>query len=104
MISFWITEVGESKYYTIRAGVATECSLKQQIALIYRFVAKRSTSREEFSSFLECSCDLGSLSLFQTIKEFKYISFLDSTKLKIVWIKITTARFKHTYYDLFQVN
>ena len=63
-------EVKENKYYTILADEATDCSLKEQIALIFRFVDKSSTIREEFVSFLECSYGLSGESLFKTIKEF----------------------------------
>ena len=50
-----VSDVKESKYYTILADEATNCSLKEKIALILRVVDKNSTMREEFVSFLECS-------------------------------------------------
>ena len=50
-----IGEVKESKYHTIIADEATDCSVKEQIPLIFRFVDKSSSIREEFVSFLECS-------------------------------------------------
>ena len=53
-----VGDVKESKYYTILADEATNCSLKEQIALILRAVDKNSTMREEFVSFLECSYGL----------------------------------------------
>ena len=65
-----VADVKESKYYTILADEATNCSLKEQIALILRVVDKNSTMREEFVSFLECSYGLSGQSSFRTIKEF----------------------------------
>ena len=72
-----VAEVKESKYYTILADEATNCSLKEQIALILRFVNKSSTIREEFVSFLECSYGSSGQSLFKTIKEFLYSDGID---------------------------
>ena len=65
-----VADVKESKYYTILADGATNCSLKEQIALILRVVDKNSTMREEFLSFLECSYGLSCQSSFETSKEF----------------------------------
>ena len=65
-----VADVKESKYYTILTDEARDCSLKEQIALILRFVDKNSNIREEFVPFLECSYGLSSQSLFKTIKEF----------------------------------
>ena len=65
-ISSWC----QGKYYNILADEATDCSLKEQIALILRFVDKKSTIREEFVSFSECSCGLSGQSLSKRIKEF----------------------------------
>ena len=73
-----VAETIESKYYTILADEATDCSLKEQIALIFRFVEKSSTIGEECASFLECSYDLSGQSLFRTIK-----GFLDSNRMDI---------------------
>ena len=60
----------QGKYYTIYADEATDCSLKEQIALIFRFVDMSSIIREKFVSFLECSFGLSSQSLLKKIKEF----------------------------------
>ena len=65
-----VADVKESKHYTILTDEARDCSLKEQIALILRFVDKNSNIREEFVPFLECSYGLSSQSLFKTIKEF----------------------------------
>ena len=64
-----LAEVKESKYYTILGDEATDCSLKEQIALVLRFVDKSSTNtiREQFVSFLESSYGFISLSLLKTI-------------------------------------
>ena len=73
-----VADVKESKYYTILADETTDYSLKEQIGLIFRFVDKSSTIREEFVSILECSYGLSGQSLFKTIKEF-----LDSNGIDI---------------------
>ena len=64
-----LAEVKESKYYTILGDKATDYSLKEQIALVLRFVDKCSTNtiREQFVSFLESSYGFISLSLLKTI-------------------------------------
>ena len=54
-----VADAKESKYYTILADEAINCSLKEQIALILRVVDKNSTMRE----------DLSGQSSFGTIKE-----------------------------------
>ena len=65
-----VGEVKESRYYSILADQATDCSLKKQLALIFRFVDKENNITEEFVSFLECSYGLNGQSLYRTIKEF----------------------------------
>ena len=70
--------VKESKYYTILANEVADCSLKEQIALIFRFVDKSSTIRKEFAPSLECSYGLSGQSLLKIIKEF-----LDSNGIDI---------------------
>ena len=57
-------------YYSILADEATDCSMKEQLALIFRFVDKKNNIKEEFISFLECSYGLSGQSLYRTIKEF----------------------------------
>ena len=65
-----VGEVKESRYYSILADEATDCSMKEQLALIFRFVDKKNNIKEEFISFLECSYGLSGQSLYRTIKEF----------------------------------
>ena len=38
-----VGEVKESRYYSILADEATDCSMKEQLALIFRFVDKKTT-------------------------------------------------------------
>ena len=73
-----VAVVKENKYYTILADEVTDYSLKEQIALILRFVGKKSNIREEFVSILECSYGLSGQSLFKTSREF-----LDSNGIDI---------------------
>ena len=37
-------QVKESRYYSILADEATDCSMKEQLALIFRFVDKKKTT------------------------------------------------------------
>ena len=60
----------ESKHHTIFVDEATDCFLKEQIALVFRFVDMSSTLTEELLSFLECLDGLSAKSVFITIKEF----------------------------------
>ena len=72
-----VGEVKESRYYSILADEATDCSMKEQLALIFRFVDKKKNIREEFVSFLECSYVLSGQSLYRTIKEFLVLVGID---------------------------
>ena len=65
-----VLEVKESRYYSILADEATYFSMKEQLALIFRFVDRKNNIRQEFVSFLECSYGLSGQSLYRTIKEF----------------------------------
>ena len=62
-----VGEVKESRYYSILADKATDCSLKEQLALSFRFADKENNIMEEFVSFLECSYRLIGQSLYRTI-------------------------------------
>ena len=72
-----VGEVKENRYYSILADEATDCSMKEQLALIFRFVDKKNNIREEFISFLECSYGLSGQSLYRTIKEFLVLVGID---------------------------
>ena len=65
-----VADFKESKHYTIFVDEATDCFLKEQIALVFRFVDMSSTITEELLSFFECSYGLSAQSIFKTIKEF----------------------------------
>ena len=69
--------VKESRHYSILADEATDCSMKEQLALIFRFVDKKNNIKEEFISFLECSYGLSGQSLYRTIKEFFVLVDID---------------------------
>ena len=71
------------KSYTVIADKATDYSLKEQIALIFRFVYESNTIGEEFVSFLECSYGLSGQLLFKTIMEFLYNNDIDISILGI---------------------
>ena len=59
------------------ADEATDCSMKEQLALIFRFVNKKTNIREEFVSFLEYYYGLSGQSLYRTIKEFLVLVGID---------------------------
>ena len=65
-----VGEVKKSRYYSILAEEATDCSMKEQLVLIFRFVDKTNNIREEFVCFLEFSYGLSGQLLYRTIKEF----------------------------------
>ena len=65
-----VGEVNESRYYSFLADESRDCSMRDQLALIFRFADKKNDIREEFVSFLECSYGLSGQSLYRTIKEF----------------------------------
>ena len=65
-----VADFKERKHYTIFVDEATDCFLKEQIALVFRFVDMSSTITEELLSFFECSYGLSAQSIFKTIKEF----------------------------------
>ena len=50
-----VEEVKGSRNYSILADEATDCSMKEQSALVFRFSEKKKNIREEFVSFLESS-------------------------------------------------
>ena len=43
----------KSRYYSILGDEATDCSLKEQLVLVFRFADKENNIKEEFVSFLE---------------------------------------------------
>ena len=65
-----VGEVRESRYYSILADEATDCSLIERLALIFRFVDEENNIREEFVSFLKCFYGLSGQSLNRTSKKF----------------------------------
>ena len=46
-----VGKVKESRDYSILADEATDCSVKEQLALIFRFVNKENNIRGEFYPF-----------------------------------------------------
>ena len=65
-----VADFKESKHHTNFFDEATDCFLKEQIALVFRFADMSSSITEELLSFLECSDVLCAQSLLKTIKEF----------------------------------
>ena len=71
-------EFTKSRYYSILGDEATDCSLKEQLVLIFRFADKENSIREEFVSFLEWTYGVSSQSLYRTKN-----AFLDSLGIDI---------------------
>ena len=82
-----VREVKKSRYYSILADEASDCSLKEQLALIFRFVDKGNIISDEFVSFLECSYGLSGQSVYRTIKKF------------LVSVGIDISDFRRQSYD-----
>ena len=51
IVEKYVGEVKQSRYYSILADEATNCSMKEQLALIFRFVDKKTTLRKNFYPF-----------------------------------------------------
>ena len=51
IVEKYVGEVKQSRYYSILADEATDCSMKEQLALIFRFVDKKTTLRKNFYPF-----------------------------------------------------
>ena len=107
-----VAVVKESRYYSILADEATYRTMKEQMALILRFVDKNNIIREESVSFLECRNDLAGAVLYQTINEFLGSAGLDilecrgqgydgagavAGKDKVLWTQIRRVNPKALY-------
>ena len=49
----------QNKYYSILTNETADCDMKEQVALIVRFVDKNNIIREELVSFLVCKNGVG---------------------------------------------
>ena len=62
-----IKDIKESKFFSILADKASDCSNQEQLSLVLRFVDKDGEIREEFLGFLHCELGLTGKALAETI-------------------------------------
>ncbi|XP_028406782.1 52 kDa repressor of the inhibitor of the protein kinase-like [Dendronephthya gigantea] len=62
-----VSDIKESKFFTIIADEAADSSHKEQMALVLRFVDKNMDIREEFIAFLQCKWGLSGENLAKLI-------------------------------------
>ena len=63
-----VSEIKESKYFTILADEAADSSNLEQMAFCIRFIDKKCEIREEFLQFVDCSNDVSAEGLYKSIK------------------------------------
>ena len=62
-----IKDIKESKFFSILADEASDCSNQEQLSFVLRFVDKDGEKREEFLGFLHCELGLSGKDLAETI-------------------------------------
>ena len=62
-----VNEVNCSKFFSILADEATDCSNKEQMSLVLRFVDQQNIIREDFIGFLHCKWGLSGADLSKVI-------------------------------------
>ena len=62
-----INEVKRNKYFSIIADEAADCSNKEQLSLVLRFVDDNQNIREDFVRFLQCKWGLSGESLAKLV-------------------------------------
>ena len=62
-----IKDIKESKFFSILADEASDCSNQEQLSFVLRFVDKDGEIREEFLGFLHCELGLSGKALAETI-------------------------------------
>ena len=68
-----ISEVKQSKYFSILADEAADCSNKEQMSLVLRYVDEKNNIREDFVQFIHCDEGLSGSDLSEVL--LKKISF-----------------------------
>lgn len=62
-----VKEIKLNKFFSIIADEASDCSNKEQMSLVLRFIDQSCEVREEFMGFLHCNLGLTGLALSQTV-------------------------------------
>ena len=73
-----VNEVKESKFFSIIADEASDCSNKEQMSIVLRFVDKNMNIREDFIKFVHCKWGLSGADLATIV-----LKALDDLKLSV---------------------
>lgn len=78
-----VQRVRDATYFTVIADEVTDCSNKEQLSLVLRYVSPQDKQiREDFVSFVECDCGITGRALASKILEFLSSHGLDLSKLR----------------------
>lgn len=62
-----IKKITDSKFYTVLCDEASDCSNKEQMSLVIRYVDSENNIQEKFLSFIECTLGLSGQNLCDTL-------------------------------------
>ena len=62
-----VKEINESRFFSVLADEASDCSNQEQLSLVIRFVDGSGENREEFLGFLHCDLGLSGKALAETV-------------------------------------
>ena len=78
-----VQRVRDATYFTVIADEVTDCSNKEQLSLVLRYVSQEDKQiREDFVSFVECDCGITGRALASKILQFFSSHGLDPSKLR----------------------
>ena len=78
-----VQRVKDATYFTIIADEVTDCSNKEQLSLVLRYVNQEDNQiREDFTAFVECDCGITGRALADKILTFLSSHGLDPSKLR----------------------
>ena len=78
-----VQRVRDATFYTVIADEVTDCSNKEQLSLVIRYVSKEDNLiREDFIGFIECDCGITGRAIAEKILTFLSILGLDPANLR----------------------
>ena len=78
-----LVKVREAQCFTLIADEVTDCSNKEQLSIVIRYVDQNNYRiREDFVTFLECDSGISGLALSDKMLDFLRSQQLDPTKLR----------------------
>ena len=78
-----VQRVRDATYFTIIADEVTDCSNKEQLSLVLRYVSPEDNQiREDFAAFIECDCGITGRALADKILTFLSSNGLDPSKMR----------------------